>query len=239
MGAGAEGPQLSGRSARSGGSTEKGAYSGSLLSCNCLRQVQPQSTKPPFTFRTSPVTWRAQSEPRNTMALAIPEPFLPLVSTADYSGLVVIDHREPARVKAARNHGRDGIHLGQKSVVPMRRFELGVVASRSCGSNALSQRTHVFRRKQPVGSNAHQRNVRLNPLQRLRFRGIAVRQIEGVHCLRDHQVRVCIEALHELLALVIEIAGHVVTVFKAAQRILAVAVGLASVALLEQFSRLV
>src|SRR5271166_395259 len=32
--------------------------------------AQPQSTEPPFTLRTSPVMWRAQSEPRNTMALA-------------------------------------------------------------------------------------------------------------------------------------------------------------------------
>src|SRR5271157_5575336 len=73
MEAGAEGPQLSGEERSISGSTEKGACNGSLRSCNCLRQAQPQSTEPPFTFSTSPVMWRVQSEPRNTIALAIPE----------------------------------------------------------------------------------------------------------------------------------------------------------------------
>ena len=40
---------------------------------SCLALVakaQPQSTEPPLTFSTSPVMWRAQSEPRKTMAFA-------------------------------------------------------------------------------------------------------------------------------------------------------------------------
>src|SRR5271166_3490443 len=74
MGAGAEGPQLSGGERSTCREHSKGSLQW-LPPVLQLRQVHPQSTEPPFTFRTSPVIWRAQSEPRNTMALAISELF--------------------------------------------------------------------------------------------------------------------------------------------------------------------
>ena len=118
-------------------------------------------------------------------------------------------------MEAARYHRRDGIHLGKKSVVPVRRLKLGVIASAPAASmRSASARTSSGGNSQsdeiPTSSTCAWMRFSASVL-----RGITVRQVEGVHGLRDHQVGIGIEALHEFLALVIEVAGHVVAVLAA------------------------
>src|SRR5215469_9817873 len=81
--------------------------------------------------------------------------------------------------------------------------------------------------------------MRPDALQRFGFRRITASQVERVHRLRDHDVRIRVEARDELLSLIIEIPSYVVAPINRTKGVFAIAVRLARITLIKQLGRLV
>ena len=86
---------------------------------------------------------------------------------------------------------------------------LAVVAAGAGGANDGGERAHVLGRKEPVGGDANQREVRGDARVGDVGRLVCADGIEDVHGAGDGDVGVGVEAGDEALALIVEVAGDV------------------------------
>src|SRR5580700_720654 len=85
-----------------------------------------------------------------TIMALLPSSQLRFRLPTEFAPRVLMNHRQPPRVKTPVHHRRNSVHLSEESIVPVRRLELRVVALHAGGPQSIRESAYVFRRKQPV-----------------------------------------------------------------------------------------
>src|SRR6516225_10839299 len=88
---------------------------------------------------------------------------------------------------------------------------LAVIGGDAGLANGISKLAYRLRRKQPVGTDAHKAEPRLDAPERLQRRRAAAQRVPRIHCAQNGEIRIGVEALDESPALQVEIAGNIKT----------------------------
>src|SRR5829696_8796899 len=105
-----------------------------------------------------------------------------------------------------RNGRAQFVPVFQERVVPAQRVYLYVARVRSGLSRSPGRRLHLVRREEPVARDPDEKDLRLDPGVGLFLGLVACRDVVEVHRAREVEVGVGVEASHEILALVVEVA---------------------------------
>ncbi len=131
--------------------------------------------------------------------------------------------------------------FGQKGIVTVSAGHLAVLGVNPGGANCLGEFPDRIWRKQPVGADSHKNQAGANAAEGFPRRSTAIQRVPGVHGAQNGQVGIGVEAVDEPLSLVIEVAGDIetpanqaATLVVEAPRVLAIPVGIAGEALVEQ-----
>src|SRR5579875_435369 len=136
--------------------------------------------------------------------------------------------------------------LGQESIVSVVAGHLAVLAMRAGGANGLGKAPYVGLRKEPVRADADESEPRADAAEGLGRRPVAAQRVPRIHGAQDGKISIRFEALDKAPALLIEIAGDIessanepASVPVRGPWVLAAAIGIAPIPLLEQRRRLV